>query len=117
MQVESTLARPTHDCSEHPPHRHEPRAEAVVDKAAMLCAALGDPSRLRLLEFLLDGRHCVSELAEESGASLSAVSQRLKILASARLVERTREGRHVYYALADAHVSTILNQVFDHASE
>ena len=111
------MPHPPHDCSDHIPHSHASRTDVVVDRAAALCAALGDRSRLRLLEYLLDGRHCVSELAEESGASLSAVSQRLKILAAARLVQRTREGRHVYYALADAHVSTILHQVFDHASE
>lgn len=107
----------TGSCTDHPPHTHEPRSDEVIGIAASLCAALGDPARLRLMELLLDGRHCVSELAEETGASAPAVSQRLKILAAARLVERTREGRHVYYALADAHISQILNQVFDHASE
>lgn len=88
-----------------------------MERAAALGAALGDTARLRLLEILLDDRHCVSELAEETGASMSAVSQRLKILASAHLVRRTREGKHVYYALADDHVRHILNQVFDHAAE
>ncbi len=103
-------------CTHHEPHQHQPRPTGVVEQAAVIGAALGDSARLRLLELLIDGRHCVSELAEESGASLSAVSQRLKILATARLVERTREGRHVYYALADDHVRQILNQVFEHAS-
>ncbi len=101
----------------HEPHHHEARPDAVMDRAAALCAALGDTARLRLLELLLDDRHCVSELAEETGASMSAVSQRLKILAGAHLVRRTREGKHVFYALADDHVRHILNQVFDHAAE
>lgn len=104
-------------CTDHEPHHHAARSDAVVEQAAVLGAALGDPARLRLLELLLDGRHCVSELAEETDASLSAVSQRLKILTAARLVRREREGRHVFYMLADQHVSIILNQVFDHASE
>jgi DNA-binding transcriptional ArsR family regulator len=101
----------------HEPHTHEPRAAWVLEGAAGLGAALGDAERLRLLELLLDGRHCVSELAEETAAGLSSVSQRLKILAAAGLVSRTREGRHVYYALADEHVRQILLQLFAHASE
>lgn len=109
------MAQPT--CSDHPPHAHTPRSDAVIERAAVLGAALGDPSRLRLLELLLDGPHCVSELAAESGGSLSAVSQRLKILTHARLVARTREGRHIYYALADDHVHHLLAELFDHASE
>ena len=104
-------------CTGHTPHTHITRSDAVLEKASVIGAALGDPSRLRLLELLLDGRHCVSELADESGASLSAVSQRLKILAHARLVLRTREGRHIYYTLADDHVRQLLNELFDHASE
>jgi ArsR family transcriptional regulator len=115
--LEDALAHAHHDCTDHAPHTHEPRPDVVIDRAAVMCAALGDTARIRLLELLLDGRHCVSELADETGASLSSVSQRLKILAAANLVQRTREGRHVYYALADAHVSEILKQVFDHASE
>ena len=104
-------------CTDHPPHTHTPRSDAVLESAAAIGAALGDPSRLRLLELLLDGRHCVSELADETSASLSAVSQRLKVLAHARLVVRTRSGRHIYYALADDHVRHLLNELFDHASE
>lgn len=115
--MEGPLVDPAHDCSDHPPHTHKPRTDAVIGRAAVLCSALSDGARLRLLELLVDGRHCVSELAEETGASLPAVSQRLKILASARLVQRSREGRHVHYTLADEHVSEILKQVFDHASE
>ena len=48
---------------------------------------------------------------------MSSVSQRLKVLATARLVTRTRDGKHIYYALADAHVRHILEEVFDHATE
>lgn len=107
----------TPSCADHATHAHTLRSAAVLEKAAVLGAALGDPSRLRLLELLLDGRHCVSELAEESGASLSAVSQRLKILSHARLVERTRAGRHIYYSLADDHVRHLLHELFDHAAE
>ena len=104
-------------CTDHAPHQHAPRSEDVLERAAVLGAALGDAARLRLLELMLDGPHCVSELADETGSSLSAVSQRLKVLAHARLVERSREGRHIYYSLADDHVRHLLHELFDHASE
>lgn len=103
-------------CTDHPAHEHEPRPAVVVQQAAVLGSALGDVARLRLLELLLDGQHCVSELAEESGASLSGVSQRLKLLTAAGLVQRSREGRHVYYTLADG-ASDLLHQVFQHAAK
>ena len=105
------------DCHDHPVHTHDLVEEDVLHRAAELFSALGEPSRLRLLEHLHQGRHCVSELADETGASLSAVSQRLKVLTAARLVTRTREGRHVYYELADDHVRHILEEVYDHAAE
>ena len=59
----------------------------------------------------------VRELAQNVGITERAVMRIIGELDDGGVIERTREGRHVYYALADAHVSTILNQVFDHASE
>ena len=73
--------------------------------------------RLRLLELLFDGAHCVSELADETGASMPTVSHRLKVLSSARLLSRERRGKHIYYALADEHVRYILDALFAHAAE
>lgn len=104
-------------CTGHVEHEHELVSDAVLGRAAEMCAALGDVHRLRLLELLRPQRHCVSELAAETGASLSAVSQRLKLLAHAKLVSRTREGKHVFYALADDHVRRLLDEVFEHADE
>lgn len=109
------MAEALPSCTEHDAHEHELLPEAALERAAARFAALGDASRLRLLELLLLQRHCVSELAAETGASLSAVSQRLKRLAHARLVTRTREGKHVYYALADDRVRRLLDEVLTHA--
>ena len=104
-------------CTDHPPHDHVLVDEVVLHRAVELFAALGDPSRLRLMEILQTGRHCVSELAVETDSSLSSVSQRLKQLARARLVTRVREGKHVYYSLTDDHVRKLLSEVFDHVHE
>ena len=98
-------------------HSHEPRPASTMTEAAQIFSALGDPARLRLLELLYDGTHCVGELAEETGEGMSAVSQRLKLLHKARLLERNRIGKHIYYSLADNHVREILESVFDHVEE
>lgn len=91
---------------------------AVVERAAALLKAVGDPGRLRLLERLaLGGEQCVSELAAISGEGMSTVSQRLRLLRSERLVSRRREGKHVYYALSDLHVKELIFAALDHAAE
>ena len=106
------------DCSgEHAAHTHTPRSEKIMRKTAALFHALGDPARLRLMELLFDGAHCVSELAQETGESMSLISQRLKILYQAELVIRQRTGKHIYYALADEHVITLLDNAFKHIEE
>jgi len=97
------VALPRTDCT-HEPHEHQLLPRPSLERAARIGAALGDPERLHLLELLTQGRHCVSELAEETGAALPTVSQRLRVLSQAHLVGRRREGRHVYYDLADDHV-------------
>jgi ArsR family transcriptional regulator len=87
-----------------------------VRKTAALFSALGDSERLRVLEVLVGGRRCVGALAEEMDESMSLISQRLKILHHAELVVREREGRHVYYRVADEYVVALLVNGFDHAS-
>jgi ArsR family transcriptional regulator len=89
---------------------------SAVRKTAALFSALGDSERLRVLEVLVGGRRCVGALAEEMDESMSLISQRLKILHHAELVVREREGRHVYYRVADEYVVALLVNGFDHAS-
>ncbi|MPZ88102.1 MAG: metalloregulator ArsR/SmtB family transcription factor [Nitriliruptorales bacterium] len=79
--------------------------------------AIGDRERLRLLTILSEGERCVSELAGTVEASLSAVSQRLRVLRAVGLLERRREGKHVYYSLADEHVAVLIANALAHASE
>lgn len=70
-----------------------------------------------LLVQLAGGEVCVTELADTLDEALSTVSQRLRLLRAEGLVQRRRAGKHVYYALADAHVHELLNSALDHASE
>ena len=84
--MESTPVCEAHD---HVPHSHTPREARTVTQTAALFSALGDVERLRLMELLFDGPHCVSELAQETGQSMSLISQRLKILHQAKLLKRS----------------------------
>jgi len=108
---------PPDDSCSHEPHEHQPSAPAVIERASALFRCAGDESRLRLLELLMTGEHCVTELAEELDEKMSTMSERLRLLRADGLVSRRREGKHMYYQLADDHVRAILRMGLDHASE
>ena len=89
--------------------------QAVIERAAGMLRAGGDPERLRILELLLTGEHQVSEIAALTEAEMSTVSQRLRVLLKEELVKRRREGRDMFYRLADGHVETLIRNVIEHA--
>ena len=105
------------NATDHDAHTHDLRSDRVINRTAEMFRALGDVSRLRMMELLFDGRHCVSELAAETGESMSTISQRLKILCQAGLVAKQRSGKHIYYSLADSHVFELLDNAFEHTIE
>ncbi|SDR15392.1 transcriptional regulator, ArsR family [Paraburkholderia tuberum] len=104
----------THNCSDRPPVAASP---AQLEAAGAMFHALRDPARLRLLVLLSQGERCVTELVGFEQAKLGSISARLKVLHAARLVKRRREAKHVFYALADEHVLTLLQSVLTHAAE
>ncbi len=79
--------------------------------------ALGDPARLQIMEWLCDEELCVSDLAERSQQEISTISQRLRVLRSERLIGRRRQGKHIYYHLADQHVVDLVRSALEHALE
>ncbi len=85
--------------------------------ASTMFQALSDPARLRLLLWLARREMCVTELVELENAKLSSISARLQLLHGARLVTRRRDAKHIFYALADDHVRTLLDDVLAHAAE
>jgi ArsR family transcriptional regulator len=104
------------------PGEHRARAAAPVPARAFagavkLFRALGDEQRLRTLELLTRGEACVSEIAATLDEPLSTVSHRMRLLETAELVRKRREGRHVHYALADEHVLHLVRDALDHAME
>jgi ArsR family transcriptional regulator len=90
---------------------------ATFERAAGIFQALGDPGRLRLLAILADEETCVSELAELLDEEVSTISHRLRLLRAESIVQRRRQGRHIYYSLLDEHVALLLRNAFDHAAE
>ncbi len=114
--VKSTSKGADCDHDARPP-RDTPISAVALTRAAALFRACGDPERLRLLERLSHAEYCVTELAVESGDGLSTVSQRLRLLRSEGLVSRRREGKHIFYALADQHVADLIHSAIDHAVE
>jgi DNA-binding transcriptional ArsR family regulator len=109
------------DACAHEPHERRVPAQAtsplVVERAAALFRALGDSARLSLLERLATGEYCVTELADATGEGLSTISQRLRTLRMERLLKRRRVGKHVYYTLADQHVTDLIKSAIAHAAE
>lgn len=89
------------------------QAEAV--QLAAMFRLFGDPRRVRILYALLEaGELCVCDLSATVEAPESAVSQALRLLRTARVVENRRDGRMVYYRLADAHVRMLLDLSREH---
>ncbi|ELT51235.1 ArsR/SmtB family transcription factor [Brucella intermedia] len=78
---------------------------------------LGDPSRLRILIYCLDGPKPVTQIADALGLSQSLVSHHLRLLRSARLVRGERHSRQIFYEIADKHVSGVINDMIEHVLE
>jgi ArsR family transcriptional regulator len=88
-----------------------------VDRLAETFRALGDPTRVRILDALSRDELCVCEVATLVGLSESAVSHQLRLLRNLRLVRARRDGRMVFYALDDQHIVTLFQQGLRHVDE
>ena len=77
----------------------------------------GDPTRLRILDLLLNKPLCVNEISEKIDVSQSAVSHQLKILRLSNLVTTDKIGKNVYYKISDDHIKVILKYGLEHISE
>jgi len=90
---------------------------ASVDALAEIFRALGDPTRVRVLDALSHGELCVCDLAQLIGLSQSATSHQLRLLRALRLVRSRRAGRMVFYTLDDRHIVTLVRQGLRHVEE
>ncbi len=86
-------------------------------KLAELFKIFGDSTRIRILDALTKQELCVQEIADALSMTQSAISHQLRILKQADLVRSRRDGKAIFYSLADDHVATIMNQGMEHVCE
>lgn len=91
--------------------------EEVLARAAELFKVFGDLTRVRIIFVLFRHEENVMSIAEKLHMTPSAISHQLRILKQSRLVATRREGRTIFYALADEHVSLIFSQALAHIQE
>ena len=95
----------------------EAPADETLYRLADLYKVFGDPTRIRILYALSGGELCVCDIAELLGMTQSAISHQLRVLKQMDLVKNRRDGKTIFYALADDHIITILNQGLNHIEE
>ena len=93
-----------------------PSEESLLDLAELF-KVFGDSTRIRILFVLFEAEVCVCDLAEALRMTQSAISHQLNILKRNKLVKSRREGKSVFYSLADDHVRTIVSQGMEHIEE
>ncbi|MGI5962767.1 MAG: ArsR/SmtB family transcription factor [Lawsonibacter sp.] len=96
--------------------RDLPREERLYDLAELF-KMFGDSTRVKILYALMESELCVCDLAKLMDVTQSAVSHQLRVLKGGKLVKFRREGKTVYYSLADSHVTSILSQGMEHILE
>ena len=105
---------------------HESAVEHVLDEMpddetlydlAELFKVFGDSTRIKILYALFEAELCVCDISKLLGLTQSAVSHQLRVLKNSRLVKFRRDGKTVFYSLADDHVRKIIAQGMEHVSE
>jgi ArsR family transcriptional regulator len=97
--------------------RQEMPDEDTLYDLTELFRIFGDSTRIRILYVLFEAEMCVCDIAMILDMTQSAISHQLRALKNARLVKGRREGKTVFYSLADDHVKTIIHQGLDHVAE
>ena len=105
---------------------HEDVVKSVTDKMpdedqlydlAEIFKVFGDSTRIRILFVLFEAEVCVCDLAKALNMTQSAISHQLRILKQNKLVKSRRDGKSIFYSLADEHVRTIIDQGREHIEE
>ena len=107
-----------HDHSQHPaaiPAQMPP--ESQLADVAELFKIFGDLTRVRIIFVLFQHEECVRDIAQKLEMTQSAISHQLRVLRSSKLGKFRRDGKTVYYSLADEHVCRIISQGMEHVEE
>lgn len=111
-------------CEEHCVHQEVisevrsklPEVEELYDLAEFF-KVFGDTTRIRILYVLFEAEMCVCDIAEMLSMTPSAISHQLRLLKQSRLVKSRRDGKTIYYSLADDHVRSIIDMGREHIEE
>ena len=107
-------------------HAHEDVVKAVSEQMpeeellydlAELFKVFGDSTRIKILYTLFESELCVCDIAQLLGMTQSAISHQLRVLKQNHLVKYRRDGKTIFYSLADEHVRSIINQGMEHVEE
>ena len=93
-----------------------PEDDLLIDLAE-LYKIFGDSTRIKILYLLFEEEMCVCDIADTLKMTVSAISHQLRILKGAKLIKFRKEGKSVFYSLADEHVQLILGQGMEHITE
>lgn len=93
-----------------------PDEEELYDLSE-LYKVFADSTRIKILYVLFESEMCVCDIAQLLEMSQSAISHQLRVLKQSKLVKFRRDGKTVFYSLADDHVRTIINQGIEHIEE
>lgn len=124
MDISKTNLDNCECCEEHIVHKEvlelintEMPEDTDLYELAELFSVFGDSTRIKILFVLFKSEVCVCDLAEELNMTQSAISHQLKVLKNSKLVNSRREGKSIFYSLADEHVRTIIAQGLEHILE
>ena len=93
-----------------------PEEEMLYDLAELF-RIFADSTRIKILYVLFEAEMCVSDIGEVLNMTQSAISHQLRVLKQAKLVKFRRDGKTIYYSLADDHVRTIIGMGMEHLAE
>lgn len=105
---------------------HEEKVEKILEmmpdeerikELADFYKVFGDATRVKILYVLLESEMCVCDLAAVLKMTQSAISHQLRVLKQMKLVKNRRDGKTVYYSLADDHIQNIISQGMEHIME
>lgn len=91
--------------------------EEILYDLAELFKVFGDSTRIKILYVLFESEMCVNDIATVLNMTSSAISHQLRVLKQSQLIKFRRDGKSIYYSLADDHVRTMLDQGMEHICE
>lgn len=97
--------------------KKQPLSKDALEIVAARFRAMGDATRLELLQYLMDQEHSVQELCELTGMSQANISKHLSLLAEQGILNRRKQGLFVYYSVADMTIFQLCDLVCGSLSE